>query len=110
MSNSQIFKLPFPNEILFSLLDITAAKTEKCYIFNSSSFKKGVFNGTILSFVDICKTYYHLSKHTYLNRKMTYSGFNTILRQICKANNITYTSQIKYDKSNYDIVYYIYFL
>jgi len=110
MSGSQIFKQPFPTELLFSFLDANAAKTGKYYLFSSASFKKGVFNGTIIEFIEKCKLYYHTSKCSYLERKLTYSGFNTILRQICKFNKITYTSQIKYDKSDYDIVYYIYFL
>jgi len=30
------------------------------------------------------------------------------LRQICKYNHLPFTSKIKYDKSNYEINYYIY--
>ena len=44
----------------------------------------------------------------YLDKKLTYNSFTTILRQICNYNKITYTSQIKYDKSSYEITYYIY--
>jgi hypothetical protein len=110
MSGSQIFKQPFPAEILFSFLDSNAAKSGKYYLFSSASFKKGMFNGSIIDFIEKCKSYYHISKHSYLERKLTYSGFNTIIRQICKFNKITYTSKIKYDKSDYDIVYYIYYL
>jgi hypothetical protein len=42
---------------------------------------------------------------TPFDRKLTYKSFNTIIRQICNFNKITYTTQIKYDKSVYDIVY-----
>jgi hypothetical protein len=44
-----------------------------------------------------------------LERKMNYNSFVTILRQICNFNKIIYTSQIKYDKSKYDIIYHIFF-
>ena len=67
-----------------------------------------MFNDIIINFIEECKPYYYLSKRKYLEKKHTYSSFITIIRQICNFNKITYTSQIKYDKSNYDIVYYIY--
>ena len=109
MSSSQIFKNSFPNEILIKLLDNIALKTDKCYVINNNSYKKGIFNETIVKFIEDCKPFYHLSKQKYLERKLTYNSFVTILRQICNYNKITYTSQIKYDKSTYNIVYYIYF-
>ena len=107
--NSQIFKNKIPNELLLTLLADISVKTDKCFVFNNNSYKKGIFNETIPTFLEACKPYYHLSKRKYLERKINYNSFITILRQICNFNNITYTSQIKYDKSNYDIIYYIYF-
>ena len=106
---SQIFKNPVPIQILIKLLNDIAVKTEKYYILNNDSYKKGMFNNTINHFINDCKHYYHLSKRKYLDRKPTYNSFITIIRQICNFNKITYTSQIKYDKSTYDIIYYIYF-
>jgi hypothetical protein len=107
--SSQIFKNPIPNELLIKLLDEIAIKNDKCYIVNNNVYKKGIFNETIINFINECKPYYHLSKHKYLERKINYNSFVTIIRQICNFNKITYTSQIKYDKSTYDIVYYIYY-
>jgi hypothetical protein len=108
MSN-QIFKKNIPNEILFELLDSICLKNEKHYLLNNESFKKGVFKDIIIIFFEKCRQYYHLSKRKYLERKLTYNSFTTIVRQICNFNKITYTSQIKYDKSTYNIVYYIYY-
>jgi hypothetical protein len=108
MSN-QIFKKNIPNELLFDLLENLCIKNDKHYIFNNNSFKKGLYNGIINTFIEDCKPFYHNSKKKYLEKKLTYNSFNTILRQICKFNKITYTSQIKYDKSKYDINYYVYF-
>jgi len=105
----QIFKNKIPKEMLFDLLNLIATKNEKCYIFNTISFKKGIFNNSICDFVEKCKPYYRLSKQKYLERKITYNSITTIFRQICNYNKINFTSQIKYDKSNYEIVYYIYF-
>jgi hypothetical protein len=106
---SQIFKNKIPNELLITLLSDISVKTENYFVFNNNSYKKGIFNDTIPLFLENCKPYYHISKRKYLERKINYNSFITILRQICNFNNITYTSQIKYDKSNYDIIYYIYF-
>ena len=105
---SQIFKTKIPTERLITLLTDIAVKTDKCYIINNNSYKKGIFNETISHFLEECKPYYYVSKRKYLERKLNYNAFITILRQICNFNKITYTSQIKYDKSNYDIIYYIY--
>jgi len=106
--STQIFKQNVPSEALFKLLETNCLKNDKHYTLDTISFKKGVFNGSILEFIDFCKPYYHNSKKKYLERKLTYNFFVTILRQICNHNNITYTSQIKYDKSSYETVYYIF--
>lgn len=108
--STQIFKKRIPNLLLFELLDKICLKTDKYFIFNSISFKKGTYNESIQAFLLECIPYYHISKRKYLEKPLTCRGFTTIIRQICNYNNITYTSQIKYDKSNYDIVYYIYFV
>lgn len=107
--SSQIFKNHIPNELFFNLLDDIAVKTEKCYVITNDCYKKGIFNNTIPNFISECIPYYHISKRKYLERKINYNSFITIIRQICNYNKITYTSQIKYDKSTYDIIYYIYF-
>jgi hypothetical protein len=106
--STQIFKQIIPNEIVYKLLDEICLKNEKYYILNNDSFKKGMFKELIQTFIELCFPYYHISKRKYLNRKITYNTFTTILRQICNFNQIIYTSQIKYDKSAYDIVYNIY--
>ena len=107
--STQIFKNQIPNNIFFDLLDKICLKNEKHYTFNIYSFKKGIYSQDIQKFIDLCVPYYHISKRKYLERKLTHNSFTTILRQICNFNKITYTSQIKYDKSRYDIIYYIYY-
>ena len=104
---AQIFKNDIPYEILFTLLESTCTKNNHFYIFDKNSYKKGIFTGVIAKFLADCKPYYFLSKQKYVDRKITYNSFTTVVRQICNYNNITYTSEIKYDKSTYSIVYYI---
>ena len=105
----QIFKEKLPPDKLFNLLNELCVKTDKYYIFNMISYKKGTFTEKINDFLNTCKPYYFTSKQQYLERKITYNNFMTIVRQICNLNNIFYTSKIKYNKSLYEIEYYIYF-
>jgi len=108
MSN-QIFKDEIPTEILFNFLDEICTKNEKYYIFDGIAFKKGEYNNTIQKFCDTLQPYYHKSKDFYVTRKINYSKLTTIIRQICKKNHILFTSKIKYDKSKYNILYFIYY-
>ena len=107
--STQIFKKQIPSNILFELLDKICLKNQKYYIFNNDAFKKGVYNEEIQSFLNTCIPYYQMSKRKYLEKKLTYNSFVTVLRQICNFNKITYTSQIKYEKSTYEIIYYVYY-
>lgn len=105
-----MFKTPICDSVLMKLFQETCIKSDidNSYIFNNASYKKGIFNETIPIFIETCKTHYSLSKQHYLERKMTFNYFITILRQICKHNKIKYTSKILYDKSDYNITYYFF--
>jgi hypothetical protein len=105
----QIFKEKVSDEALFSFLETVCIKMDTHYIFTFDSYKKGLFNNSITEFIEMCKKHYFPSKYIYLDRKMTYNAFTTILRQICKANKIPFSNKIKYDRSSYTIHYYIYF-
>jgi X-X-X-Leu-X-X-Gly heptad repeat protein len=107
--SKQIFKYPIPAEPLFGLLDKICMKEENTYIFNNNAYKKGIFDNNIPPFLEECKPYYHASKQKYVEKKMTYTAFTTVLRQICNFNDIKYTTKIRYEKSTYEIVYYICF-
>jgi hypothetical protein len=52
--------------------------------------------------------YYHVGKQFYLTRPLSYKSFTNIVRQICKSLSVMFTSQMKYNESNYNIVYFIY--
>ena len=104
--------IPYPYDIaIWPRSDAFPISTISSWVYRIAVlnlFKKGIFKETIPKFLEMCLPYYHISKRKYLERKVTYKSFTTVLRQICNANKITYTSQIKYDKSSYNIVYYIY--
>lgn len=107
--NSQIFKKHIPVTILYDLLDKICLKRNNYYVFDMNSYKKIMYNEYHIEFLKILQEYYHTGKLFYLDRKLTYNSFTTILRQICKYEAVMYTSKINYNKSKYNIDYTIYF-
>jgi hypothetical protein len=105
---SQIFRKNVPSDILFELLDKICFKTDKYYLIDMNAFRKLIFHNYHTEFCEKLKEYYNLSKLFYLERKMVYNSFTNIVRQICKLNNIMFTSQIKYNESKYNIDFFIY--
>jgi hypothetical protein len=105
----QIFRNTVPNDLLFELLEKICLKTDKYYLIDINSYKKMIFNKYHEEFCEILKEYYHASKHFYLERKMEYNAFTTIVRQICKNNTIAFNTQILYNKSKYNINYLVYY-
>ena len=104
----QIFKNQVPIHLVVELLDKICLKTEKYYLIDMNAYKKMMFHGLETDFFAIIKEYYHASKQFYIDRKLTYNSFTNIVRQICKSNNIMFSSQIKYNESKYNIDYFIY--
>ena len=85
-------------------------KENNYYIFNHITFKKLEYDNKILDFLQSLKEYYFKNKHYYLERNpITFNQFNTILRQICKRNDVKFDSNIKYNSSKYSIEYFIFF-
>ena len=97
------------NEYFFALLEkICLLSNDKCYVINNDSFKKMKMMELYEELVKELKPHYKASKQHYLERPAKYNYFTTLVRHICKANKIMYSSKIKYDKSKYEIIYYIY--
>ena len=114
---SQIIKKDIPTNIIYEFLDKICDNNvneniidqKKYFTINKSSFRKAEFHNLIIPFLEVIKQYYHLSKQFYITRKLTYNNFLTIIRQICNFKNISYESKITYQKSNYEVIYYIFF-
>lgn len=104
----QLFKTIINPTELTQLLDKICSKSENYYVMNNAAYKRGIFTGDIVKFIEFCIPHYHVSKRHYLERKTSYKNFVTIIRQICNSNNIAYIPKIVYDKSTYEILYYIY--
>ena len=106
----QLFKYDISNTLLFTLLDKICTKIDdKYYLLDNIAYKKALYHNAIPDFCSSIKDYYFESKKYYAERKMDFNKFITIVRHICRANKINFTSKIKYDKSGYEIVYYIYY-
>lgn len=106
---SQLFKNQIPREFLFDLLKIICENNNKYYVLNKISYKKAEYENLLNPFLEKLKEYYFESKQFYITRKQNYNTFITLIRQICRQNNINYTSNIKYNRSTYDMIYHIYF-
>tara|TARA_Y100000768_G_scaffold206226_1_gene155410 strand:+ start:5649 stop:5993 length:345 start_codon:yes stop_codon:yes gene_type:complete len=105
--SSQLFKNQIPSNILFKFLEKHSYNDGKFYVFTKTSYKQAIYHNSIAHFCEELIHYYHKSKQYYVQRKMSYSKLITIIRQLCKANNISYTSRIIYRESDYEIQYYI---
>jgi hypothetical protein len=109
LMTKQIFKKYIPTDLFYEFLDKICLKTEKYYLIDMNAYRKMLFFNYNIPFIESIKEYYHASKQFYLERKISYNSFATIVRQICKSNNIMFTSQIKYNESKYNIDYLIYY-
>jgi hypothetical protein len=105
---SQIFKEKISRDIIEELFETYLGKEDNKYVFNKYIFKKMVLNENLEDFCSILSPYYHKSKlNIYVDRVHTYKTIATLLRQICKFNNINFNSKIKYLNSSYETNYYI---
>ena len=106
MSNNIIIK-DISNSVLYDFLNLDCYIENNYYIINTLIFKKYEYNNYIIDFLSTLKNYYNPKKFFYLDRNINYNNLMTVIRHICKKNNIEYFSKIKYDKNNYNINYYI---
>ena len=106
---NQIFKNTVPDHLLFDILEQVCLKTDKYYLIDINSYKKLLFHKLQDQFLNSIRDYYHIGKQFYISRSFTYKSFTNIIRQICKSNSIMYTSEMKYNESKYNIVFYVYF-
>jgi hypothetical protein len=105
---SKLFHTIIECKIMFDLLEKICSKENNKYKVDLSAYKKGNHHNFISAFLEECKKYYRKSKHCYITKATnSFKSFITILRQICNIVNVSYHSKIKYEKSCYEIVYYV---
>ncbi len=104
---TQLFKTNVPIEILLNFLKLIAEDKENHFLLTKILYKQAEYNNQITDFIESLKPYYYKSKLYYIERKLDYVKFMTIIRQLCNVNNVVYTTKIVYNNSNYEIEYYI---
>lgn len=107
MSNDQLFAKNVSNDILIELLDKICHKNTGRYHLDQNAFRKMIFHGYEKGFCDCIKEFYYSSKQFYVTRTLTYKSFTNIVRQICKRNNIEFSSSMRYNDSKYNIDFFI---
>lgn len=106
--SSQLFKNKVPISLIKTFLHSICEYDGRCYVFSKTAFRKAKFHEKIMPFCELLIPYYHSSKKFYVTRDISYVKFATILRQLCASHNIPNSSRITYDKSYYEIQYYIF--
>ena len=108
---TQLFKTNVPLELFITFIKLIAEekieKDEMYYILNKIIYKQAEYTNNIHGFIESIKPYYYKSKLYYVERKLDYVKFMTVIRQICNAHKIEYTSKIMYNNSSYEIEYTI---
>jgi hypothetical protein len=105
---NQLFKSFIEPTIIWEFFKENCEEQMDYYIYSKTLYKKSVFKNAVTPFIQRMEPYYHESKKHYATRKMDYAKFITIIRQICNSLDIGYTTQLIYNNSTYEIVYYIY--
>lgn len=104
-----ILKEKIPLTILMNLLEeYCFIKNDKYYIVDLDTYKKFMLTERMPQFLESVAPYYKKTKMKYVTRPMKYIYFLTLVRHICKSNNLKYTSNIYYNRSKHFIKYLIY--
>ena len=106
----QVFIKPVPIEDFYDFLNTISVLDDKhtYYTIDLNIYKRIKNNMDLDAFLSYMDEYYHISKKMYVRRKMSYVKFITILRQICKKNDMRFETIMMYDRSKYNMIYRIY--
>ena len=116
VKSHKLLKTPVPNELVYGFIKKIAYKmpNSNYYLIDITAYKKATYcdephitHSLLQQFCNDLMPYYCKDKQFFITRKMSYNNLNTILRQLCRYNNIECNTDRKYDKSKTQIVYYI---
>ena len=105
---SSVFNKAVPNDLLDSFLK-TNCYTDSggCTVIDRTTYKKSILDGSLFPFLSSLLNYYHQSTRFYLTRKMTYTRFLTVLRQLFRHHEIAYYSKVTHTSTKKEVVYTI---
>jgi hypothetical protein len=111
---NQLFKTPVPVHVLWDFLKQNFTETDTHilitkYLFHKAEYNQtlSITNPTLSQFITAIRDHYYLSKRKYIDRPLTYKFFLTLIRQLCNAHHIQYSTKLVYNKSMYEIEYCI---
>ena len=64
------------------------------YVINRSAYKRCLLEDSLYSFISLLKPHYYDSTQFYLTRKMNYTHFLTIMRQLLRHRKIDYVANV----------------
>lgn len=96
----QIIKPGLSIQVLYDWLDIS--NLNKYILVTNNLYKKRKVDSNFYLLLEKISMFYHKSKQFYCSRIMTYTRWLTIVRQLCKYFELSYTSKIRYYNSTYE--------
>ena len=98
---SQVFRMIPDYHKVFSVLDEVCVNSEKYFVIKDTTYRQLLYCEKIEKFYDYLYPYYHVSKNFYLELERGYSGFLSVLRQLCKVFDIPFVSKVVYQHGSY---------
>jgi hypothetical protein len=106
----QVYRTIPPIEPLQDLLVTYGEKTDKFVLIRPSTFNRIRYHEKLFPYLHSLEPHFHMSKLTYCTRRpFAYKNFMTLVRQICKLHRIPVVPSIRYDHSNYEMQYSVFF-
>lgn len=93
---AQVFCKQVTFDLIEPLLKKICIPVEKGYVVDETAFSRLLFYGLEKDFIETMRPYYYNSKLYYIERKLTFKSFSTIVRQICKASGTLVISSVQY--------------
>jgi len=97
---SQVIKSGLSIQVLYGWLDIS--NLNKYILVTNNLYKKRKVDINFGILLEKITLFYHKSKQFYCSRTMTYKRWLTIVRQLCKYFELSYTSKIRYYNATYE--------
>ena len=107
-SYSYMFYSIIPIHLLFDILEQVCVKRNEYYIFDLLAFRSMKYRNLYPEFANKIISHYRPHYQSFVTRQLSYSSFVTILRHICKMNNIKFDCKDNYCSPGYNIDYYVY--
>jgi len=108
----QLFNTKVPLDIVIHFLSHISndiVRNNKYYVVNMNSYRKGIKDGSIKKLCDDIRYMYISNKRRYVENIDTYSRFLTVIRQICRVNNIEIKkSRIGCGHNNTYFIYHVF--